>query len=122
VSKSKNRFGQWGENLAGDFLSGQDYEILERNYRTEHGEVDLIAQKGKTIVFVEVKTRSSDSFGFPEEAVTEIKQAHMIAAATNYLAEHPEHDGDWRIDVIAIRKRHAGEIAEIKHFENAIQD
>lgn len=121
MSKHKNRLGKWGEELAAAYLIGEGYEMRERNYRTEYGEVDLIASKGNMIAFVEVKTRSGDRYGMPEEGVTAEKQEHMIAAAMAYLQENPEHEGDWRIDVIAIRKTSPGGKPEIEHFENAIQ-
>jgi putative endonuclease len=70
-------------------------------------------------VFTEEKTRRSDAFGLPEESITPAKQRHLIHSAHAYLAQHPEHDGDWQIDVIDVRPA-AGLAPEIVHFENAV--
>ena len=91
---------------------------MARNNRTPFGEIDLIAQQDASLVFVEVKSRGSAEFGFPEEAVTPAKQQHILESAQTYLQEHPEFDGDWRVDVIAISRTQDGE-PEIHHFENA---
>jgi putative endonuclease len=118
VSNRKQSLGRWGEEQAARFLAAKGYEILERNFRTEYGELDLIARTKDQLVFVEVKARSSARFGFPEEAVTPAKQQHILEAAQTYLQEHPEFEGDWRVDVVALR-RVKGAPPEIKHFENA---
>lgn len=125
---SRRRLGQQGEALAAEYLHARGYQIMECNYRTTYGEIDLIALQpaglagadGEVLVFVEVKTRSSNAYGYPEEAVTASKQAHLIQSAQAYIQAHPELAGDWRIDVIAIRiGRNPGQV-EIKHFENAV--
>jgi putative endonuclease len=135
MSRSRQAFGRWGEALAADYLVNQGYTILDRNARTSYGEIDLIARQieGNSLdqpagggssefatVFVEVKTRSSGAFGLPEEAVTKRKQAHMLAAAQAYLQQHPELEGNWRIDVIAIQRFDPNNPPTILHFENAI--
>jgi len=128
LSNYSQELGKWGETLAADFLIKQGYSIIARNARTPYGELDLIAQQPEktrsdeiTIVFVEVKTRRSQSYGFPEESVTASKQEHLISAALHYLQEHPELDQDWRIDVIAI-ERYQNLDPIIHHFENALQE
>ncbi len=128
MSNPAQELGKWGEKLAADFLVKQGYTIVARNVRTPYGEVDLIAQQpdksnpdGMTIVFVEVKTRRTQSYGFPEESITTSKQEHLISAALHYLQEHPEFDQDWRIDVIAI-ERYENLDPIIHHFENAIHE
>ncbi len=118
MSKQKQVFGQWGEDQAAQFLESKGYEILARNVRTEHGELDLIAKKNKKLVFVEVKTRRSNQFGFPEEAVTAKKQRHILEAAETYISAHPELLGGWQVDVISIQAI-KGSPLEIEHFENA---
>jgi len=110
------KVGRWGEQAAADYLSTKGYEILARNVRTPYGEIDLVTQKDGITVFVEVKTRTSSSFGPPEVAVTPRKQQHMLACAEHYTQQHEiDH---WQIDVIAIEKVNGQ--AEIVHFENAI--
>ncbi len=128
MSKSGLRLGRWGEKLAENYLLERGYEILERNARTPHGEIDLIARKIKNnkngitsvTVFVEVKTRSTRTFGYPEESVTTRKQAHLISAVGAYLQEHPDLQGDWRIDVIAIEIEGKTGQPSFTHFKNAV--
>ena len=120
MSSRRQALGQWGESLAAEHLADLGYEILARNVRTPYGEIDLLARQDDQLVFVEVKTRSNRAYGDPETSITEKKRAHLIAAAQAYLQTHPAPNTDWRIDVIAIRKRPAGQAPEIVHFENAI--
>jgi putative endonuclease len=119
VDRRKQRIGRWGEDLAANFLGRQGYQILGRNLRTEYGEIDLLARRGGLTVFVEVKTRTSLTYGMPEEAITAKKKAHMQAAAEAYIQSHPELGGDWRVDVISIY-RQPSTAPEIVHFENAL--
>lgn len=119
MSKQKQTLGAWGEAIAAKYLEGLGYAILERNVRTAYGEIDLLASHEGVAVFVEVKTRSSKDFGFPEEAVHPTKQQHLLDSAEDYLQSHPEVTGDWRIDVISIQ-RGSGRTPEIVHFENAV--
>ena len=111
--------GRWGEAIAAEYLSHQGYTILEHNARTPYGELDLVALQGDALVFVEVKTRASLSFGLPEISVSPSKQAHLISSAQAYIQAHPELDDEWRIDVIAIL-RLPGKEPQIEHFENII--
>ncbi len=109
--------GRWGENYAAGYLQERGYAILTRNFRTAHGEIDLVAQHGERLVFVEVKTRSSVAFGYPEEAVTPHKRRHLQAAALLYIEEQ-DWDGDWQIDVIAIISAESAANPRLEHFEN----
>ncbi len=93
-------------------------KILQRNYRTHQGEVDLIAVDNNVLVFVEVKTRTNDTFGYPEEAVSEEKMDHLYGAAEEYIAEHLEIE-KWRIDVIAIQGKPGSEEPQIEWFKEA---
>ncbi len=120
MSKHRKAFGQWGEDAAADYLIEKGYAIVARNYRSEYGEIDLVAERAQVLAFVEVKTRSSQNYGLPEEAITEQKAEHMLAAAQDYMQVHPEWGGDWRIDVIAVLKTTGQQEIEIVHFENAL--
>jgi putative endonuclease len=120
MTSSRQALGRWGENLAADFLSQKGYHLLERNYRTPYGEIDLIIKKRSLLAFVEVKTRASDTFGLPEETITSKKRQHLIAAAQAYLQAFPSPTVDWRINVIAIRKIKTETNPEIIHFVNAV--
>jgi putative endonuclease len=119
MARQKQTFGSWGEQAAAGFLEKLGYVILERNVRTQYGEIDLIARQAAILVFVEVKTRSSTEFGYPEESITATKQQHMQDAAQDYLQSHPELDGEWRVDVVSIR-RLKNQQPEITHIENAL--
>jgi putative endonuclease len=118
LSKKKQALGKWGEKEAAAYLQNKGYVILEQNYRNEFGEIDLVAEQNGDLIFVEVKTRSGDQFGFPEEAVNAKKQKHVLETAQIYLQELRKEEIDWRIDVISIL-RHQNKTAEIAHFENA---
>ena len=119
MTSSRQILGRWGESQAANFLEERGYEILERNVNTPYGEIDIIAEKEDVMIFVEVKTRRSGLFGYPEESITPVKQEHMVKASQAYLAEHPELGDCWQIDVISIQQIHSQEL-EIVHFENAI--
>ncbi len=112
--------GRWGEEAAARYLAARGFRILGRNLRTPYGEIDLLARQGGQLVFVEVKTRTSRAFGYPEEAVTARKQAHLLAAAQHYLQAHPELPADWRVDVVAVYRPAADLPPEITHFENIL--
>src|SRR5512136_2866865 len=120
MKTQKQVTGKWGEDTAACYLEGHGYAILVRNFHTAHGEIDIVASKEDALVFVEVKTRSSHAFAYPEDSITRRKQACMLAAAEAYLQSLPESPETWQFDVIAIERKPAGE-PEILHFENVIQ-
>lgn len=120
MSTRKAIVGRWGEQVAERFLQTHGYNILARNARTPYGELDLVAQSGEEIVFVEVKTRTSMAFGLPEEAVTPQKRAHILDAAQYFLQMNFERECDWRVDVIAIQGSPGEANPQIEWFENAI--
>jgi putative endonuclease len=127
VSDSRKSTGARGERVAAEYLRRKQYTILDTNWRCRRGEIDLVAQDEATLVFVEVRTRSSARLGSPEESVTATKQRRLAELAETYLlsaeqAGKPWH-GPWRIDVIAIRLRpHDGDTrAEINHLLNAVE-
>jgi putative endonuclease len=131
MSKSRQEIGRWGEEQAAAYLISKGYEIVARNARTPYGEIDLIAYKrtdptsmqrtaDDSLVFVEVRTRTTRTFGFPEGSITNRKQEHMLAAAQSYLQDHPDLDAPWQIDVIAVQHYSSEEQAVFRHFENVI--
>jgi putative endonuclease len=111
------RIGQWGEETAADYLAKKGYELVARNVRTPYGEIDLIARHKDNHIFVEVKTRTSNKMGLPEESITPRKRQHMLNAAEHYAAE--QNLDRWQIDVIAIEGK-PGSDPTITHFENAL--
>ena len=88
----KKFLGRVGEEKAAEFLTKKGYKILKTNYKTHVGEIDVIAEDNKTIVFVEVKTRSGDSYGEPCEAVDFRKQEKYVKVATEYLVKERKTD------------------------------
>ncbi len=110
-------FGQSGENTACKFLKKNGYTILERNFRKKYGEIDIIAQKGELISFVEVKTRATEKYGTAGEAVGIKKQQRLIKTAQSYIAEK-NLDAAFSFDIIEVY--HSGrKILKINHIENA---
>lgn len=107
--------GRNGENTAASYLVEQGYTILQRNYRHRRAEVDIIAQTGDTLVFVEVKTRTTSLYGFPEEAVRTQKQAQLLSAAEEYIYQ-AGWEKEVRFDIIAIT---LSPEQEIHHIEDA---
>ena len=112
-----NKIGIKGEQIAADFLLNKGYIIVHKNWRSGKKEIDIIASKGDMLVIVEIKTRSSYGFGFPEEAVNRKKQQFLKVAAEAFICYNPEYR-NIRFDIISILME--GEnIKEIVHFEEA---
>ena len=109
--------GRAGQDAAEKFLQNKGYKILARNYRLRSGEIDLVAQDGACIVFVEVKFRKSLSFGLPREAVGYAKQKRIISTALHYLTSHRLTESDIRFDVVEVLEQHGQLYAS--HIENA---
>mgnify|MGYP001089680083 CR=1 FL=1 len=114
----QQQIGNLGEKIAADFLLQKGYKLLDQNYHTRYGELDLVTAESEIIVFIEVKTRTSGSFGNPETSITEAKLQRIHNAALLWLQEHPEVDDDWRIDAVAITLDHQKKIKDIQHFIN----
>ncbi len=100
--KGLRELGRRGEERAADYLRRKGYRILERNYQTREGEIDIVAKQGGTLVFVEVKTARGLSFGHPQSWVNRRKRAHLFRAALAYMAEKGNLEASCRFDVIAI--------------------
>lgn len=109
--------GKEGEALAEKFLKKKGYKILQRNFRTRFGEIDIIALDNKTLVFVEVKARSAEAYGSPMAAVNAKKQLHLTHAANIYMEEHCVGDRALRFDVVGILGY--GRTAKIELIQNA---
>lgn len=126
IQPSKKPFhlslGDRGEIIAGAFLSEKGYKILDKKVRAPFGELDLVAQNKDVLVFVEVKTRSSEQFGAPEEAVNAQKQKQMVKLAEWYAQKNTLSKMKMRFDVIAILYNgvNAPQIRHIQHAFEAI--
>jgi len=116
----RRQIGEWGEAVALRHLESKGYCIRARNWRTPEGEVDIVAQDGDTIVFVEVKARTTRDFGWPEESITVAKRRRLQRAAWAYLQAHEILDAMWRIDVIAIDRSSSGAVERLEHYVSAV--
>jgi putative endonuclease len=113
-----NELGFFGEKTAQNRLTAEGYTVLATNYTYGKAEIDIIAKIGSDLVFVEVKTRSSSHFAFPEAAVSAKKQRLITEAATNYMYEN-QYEDEFRFDVIAIITNKKNEITDYQHFIDA---
>jgi putative endonuclease len=111
----RRRFGNRGEQLAAEFLESQGMEIIAAQYKKSFGEIDLIAQDGDEVVFVEVKARATSSYGYPEDAVSPKKVGHIVRVGQSFLIQH-QIEGPWRIDVLAIE--YGQSPPKITHLKN----
>jgi len=113
----KKKIGKYGEDLASDFLKRRGAKILEKNYFTRYGEIDLIALMGDEILFVEVKTRTDSSYGYPEQAINYFKVKHLYKAIENYL-DRKHLDNFWRLDGISVELDCINKTAKFKWFKD----
>lgn len=116
----RKEIGALGEKIATEYLTKLGYRIRERNFRSREGEIDIIAEKDNFLVFVEVRTKRSSSFGTAEESVTAKKKERLIALAQAYMEGRDGLPPSWRIDVVALELGPKGEISRLELIENAI--
>jgi putative endonuclease len=114
--KNNHVLGQNGEQMAGNYLKKKGFQILETNWRSGPLEIDIIARKDDILVIAEVKTRSTNIFGEPEEFVTKAKQKNLIRAANFYIIDN-DLDVEARFDIISILYK--GDQFQIHHIEDA---
>ena len=113
--------GRRSEDRAAEFLLARGYELVERNFTSRYGEIDLVCRDGDTLVFVEVKMRRPSSYGTAEEAVSPAKQRRLINAAEDYLQRTGDSETPARFDVVAMGRPARGEDASIRLIRNAIE-
>ncbi|MEW6520903.1 MAG: YraN family protein [Thermodesulfobacteriota bacterium] len=116
MSRQRQSLGKEGEEIARRYLEKRGYTIVTANYRTRHGEIDLIARDGATLVFIEVKTRTQEKFGSPFAALTARKCTNMARVALHYLITHGGTAQPARFDVVSVRP---GETMEVELVQNA---
>ena len=121
IHLANKELGNWGEQIAVDYLQNHNVKIVGRNIRTNYGEIDILGQKDGVLIFFEVKTRRTEKFGNPEDAVNYIKQEHMKNSALEFIQSNQDMEMDWRIDVIAIYIGKENKF-QIRWFKNAIAD
>ncbi len=117
---NRQQLGATGEKLARDFLKKKGYKIIDTNFRCREGEVDIITRKKDCLVFVEVRTKTGDSFGSPEESITFAKREKLISSALTYMSERQGLPETWRIDFVAVELDPSGKARRIEIIENAI--
>jgi putative endonuclease len=121
VNPGRRDLGAFGERVAAAHLEAKGYRIRARNFRCREGEIDIVAEDGDCLVFVEVRTRRGDAFGTPAESVTVAKERRLLTVARAYLQEHPDAPPDQRIDVVAVELSR-GRLLAVQHIEGAIAD
>jgi putative endonuclease len=114
-----NDFGTLAEELATNFLVENGYKILQKNFRYQRAEIDIIAEFQNQIIVVEVKARGTDIFMAPEEAVSKTKIKLLVLAADQYLKQHNIRQ-EVRFDIITVLPDNSGKL-EIKHLEDSFQ-
>ena len=112
---ARGALGRYGEDVAARFLTDAGLVVLERNWRCDLGEVDIVARDGDALVVCEVKTRQSTAYGPPQEAVTAAKQARLRRLAARWLADRGVHPPQVRIDVVAVTRGPRG-AASVEHL------
>jgi putative endonuclease len=120
-SSWRRNLGERGERIAASYLKRHGYEILDTNYRCQWGEVDLIARKDDSLVFVEVRTRTNESYGTPAESLTYVKQERLITTAQTYLQALDILPKEWRIDLVSITFSPASSDPHVEHLENVVE-
>jgi putative endonuclease len=119
MTEARLTLGRRGEDAAADFFKRKGMKVVARNMRTPVGEIDLIVRDGRTLAFVEVKTRRGQLFGSPEEAVGPRKQRQIIRAAKWYLNDHGDQGLQPRFDVVAVLVE--GEKLKVEHIPSAFE-
>jgi len=114
----KSPIGKQGETQAAHFLTEKGYRVVEMNFRKNYTEIDIIATKDDTLVFVEVKTRVSEAYGKPFEAITRSKIDNLTRTAHLYAKMHPHLPKAMRIDAIGVTMDQDGRVEDIEHIEN----
>ncbi len=117
--RAKDAVGRYGERVAAAHLTGRGLVVLDRNWRGQAGEIDLVAMDGDELVVVEVKTRRGSAFGHPAEAVTPAKLGRLRRLAGQWLAAHDVHPTSVRVDVVAVHVAPAG-AARVEHLEAVV--
>ena len=122
MTRARRDLGDFGERVAAAHLEAKGYRIRERNFRTREGEIDIIVERGETLVFVEVRTRRGESMGSAAESITASKASRIVAAAQAYVQATEGCPEDQRIDVIALSLASDGRVLSLEHIEGAVEE
>jgi putative endonuclease len=118
-TKKNLEVGKRGEDLAEEYLKKEGYCVLAKNYKNKYGEIDIIINKGKELIFVEVRSKTEEKFGSPEETVKKKKKEKLEKNALAYTAFH-NYNGAYRIDLICVVFSAKGNVLRITHHKNII--
>jgi len=116
----RKNLGRRGEKISVQYLRDHGYKIIDQNYRTRYGEIDIVAREGDFFVFVEVKTRTNRLFGLPEEAIDARKQQKIAVTAEHYLATHHLYEKNYRIDSVAVEIDEKDGKTQIRHEKDVV--
>lgn len=119
MSNQRQNLGRRGEDEAASYLKKQGYILLQRNYRCPLGEIDVIAKDSKTLVFIEVRTRSSDRFGTPQESINRKKMLKIHKVAQYYLKAVQKEEEPVRFDVLALLLDVENQLMQLEHIKGA---
>ena len=117
MSIDRKKLGDWGEEVAVRYLLEKGFRILQRNFRADRGEIDIIAREDDCVVFVEVKTGSTHKYGPPEDKITSAKQRQLYKIANHFIQQNPDLDTDFRFDAVIVDG--SPEQYIIRHYPNA---
>lgn len=125
MKKFNLQTGKLGEEIAREFLEKKGYKIIEQNYKTKYGEIDLVCQKGKELIITEVRTKVGEDFGTPEESLIKKKVKKVWLNALAYVSKNElalrkskGWRGNYRVDAVCIVLKPDGEIERLEHYEN----
>ena len=119
MSQSNLQTGKVGEEIAKKYLEEKGYKIVEQNYKTKYAEIDLVAKKGKELIFVEVRTKKGENYGTPEETIDKRKLRKIWGNARAYTA-WKKWQGPYRVDAVCVVLRYDNTMERINHYENII--
>ena len=111
------KVGKLGESIAKEYLQKNGYKIIEQNYRTKYAEIDLVAVKENVLVFVEVRTKTGELLGTPEESINRRKRAKLVRNAASYMARKRNRQA-YRIDAVCVVLNKDSTVSRIDHYEN----
>ena len=117
----RQRLGRFGEKIVESYLSRYGYAVVDKNFKTYYGEIDLIVRKDDEILFCEVKCRTGSDYGYPEESVDRHKIRRLLLAIGHYL-QWKRLDLFWRLDIISVEINKADKKAKIRWFKNISED
>lgn len=118
MKKYNLNIGFFGENIAKQYLENKGYKIIEQNCRNKYGEIDLVAENKRTLVFVEVRTKTAEQFGTPEESLNKNKIQKLIKNAQFYLIRKGLTSHQYRIDAVCLVLGKKSQVQRLNHYEN----